>query len=286
MYKFIKTILILALFFLCSCQKNSELPKTIISEVDKSEMILVPAGEFIIGVGESEMEKLKEESSVDKYWFEAETPQQKIYLDAFYIDKYEVTNAQYRKFVEQTNHSPPSVPHTFDKGKLVYGFKPWEDERFNQPDAPVVGVTYYDAIEYAKWAGKRLPTEAEWEKAARGTEPNIYPWGNEWDSSKCNSREEGIWQVSKITEFTGDISPYGIFGMGGNVCEWVYDWYDNDYYKKIVARNPKGAKKGKARSVRGGCWNFSRVLSRCASRNGYPPESSCNYLGFRCVKNP
>ncbi len=239
------------------------MPK-IIKGKDGAEMLLVPAGEFVMG---------SHRDDPDAY--DDEKPAHKVYLDAYYIDKYEVTNALFKGFVEATRRSAP-----------IYRNNP----KFNSPTQPVVGVTPEDADAYCKWAGKRLPTEAEWEKAARGTDGRRFPWGNQWvfpwESQSVSKRANGTNQFSQpmpVGSFPEGVSPYGVHDMGGNVAEYVADFYDKDYYKQSPYRNPKGPLLGK-RTPRGGSWESPerdlRVTYRGASDRFIPFKT----LGFRCVK--
>jgi iron(II)-dependent oxidoreductase len=227
---------------------------------DGAEMILIPAGAFIMGSPEGEGD-------------DDEHPQHTVFLDAFYIDKYEVTNFQYKQFMDATGHGAPDY---------------WNNENYNQPNQPVVGVTWHDAIAYAKWAGKRLPTEAEWEKAARGTDGRIYPWGNEWDSSKCNSGVggDGYQYTAPVGSFPAGASPYGVMDMSGNVWEWCADWSDRNYYSRSPQQNPKGPDSGSERVLRGGSWfNTDRTDLRCAFRVWDNPGFRGHYRGFRCAQD-
>ena len=231
---------------------------TIIGQ-DGAEMILIPAGEFIMGSPEGEGDN-------------NEQPQHTVFLDAFYIDKYEVTNAQYKQFMDATGHKAPEY---------------WDDEKYNQPNQPVVGVTWHDAVAYAKWAGKRLPTEAEWEKAARGVDGRKYPWGNEWNSSKCNSNVGGdeYKYTAPVGSFPDGASPYGVMDMAGNVWEWCADWYDRNYYSRSPQQNPKGPDSGSRRVLRGGSWGYDTDYLRCASRSGSAPADRSRNGGFRCAQD-
>jgi iron(II)-dependent oxidoreductase len=224
-----------------------------IAPYDGAEMVLIPAGKFVMGSSPGEGR-------------EDEVPQHEVYLDDFYIDLHEVTNAQYRLFVEATGHPEPPF---------------WDDERFNKPDQPVVGVSWFDAHEYAKWVGRRLPTEAEWEKAARGIDRRIYPWGNEWTAEgKAMSAPQPVGS-NKL-----DVSPYGIVDMAGNVSEWVADFYSKDYYRSSVSWvNPLGPTVTgfiKLKVIRGASWKeFSSKTARCANRGHNIPSMKFNFVGFR-----
>lgn len=232
-------------------------------------MVLVPAGEFIMG-SNLEVDPLADELD--------EIPQHTVFLDAFYIDKHEVSNADYTKFVEATGH----------RNSLF-----WDNPKFNQPDRPVVGVRWGDVVAYAEWVGKRLPTEAEWEKAARGTDGRIWPWGNEFDPTKCNFDDDGKFDghldgfamAAPVDSFAQGASPYGVLNTVGNVAEWVSDWYDMAYYEISPYRNPKGPKTsgmGK-KSWRGASWFAGLEQMRCAFREYDDIVASGQILGFRCA---
>ena len=246
-----------------------------------SKMILIPAGEFIMGsVDEYDSEQPIHEVYLDGY--DDENPVHRVYLDAYHIDRYPVTNAEYKKFVEATGHRKPSH---------------WKGSDYppDQASHPVVNVSWKDAVAYAQWAGKRLPTEAEWEKAARGTDGRRYPWGDEWDKSKCNVWESGIGGTTPVGKYSpvGD-SPYGGADMAGNVWEWCNDWYNGGYYTISPARNPMGPPSGKTRTkvVRGGAWYgngdsawYSNGDSaRSAYRGNLDPSDRDDDVGFRCAK--
>ena len=223
---------------------------------DGAEMVWVPAGEFLMGSDAGEPDQ---------------SPQRKVYVDGYWLYKYEVTVAQYRKFCSATTRSMPKAPS--------WG---WHD------DHPMTNVAWQDAADYAKWARASLPTEAQWEKAARGTDGRAYPWGNQWDASKCAS---GVGKRLASTQAVGGYpsgaSPYGCMDMAGNVWEWCADWYDGGYYKSAPARNPTGASDGKYRQRRGGSWRYglgSLDSFLCADRGGYgPPASHGDDEGFRCA---
>jgi formylglycine-generating enzyme required for sulfatase activity len=173
-------------------------------------------------------------------------------LPSFQIDKYETTVAQYRMFAEETGHPEP-------RGAF-------SDET---ADYPVANVTWEDAQAYCEWAGKRLPTEAEWEKAARGTEGFAYPWGDEWDSELANTRESGIGGVKPVGSFPEGTSPYGVHDMAGNVWEWVEDWATSEQEAKVI---------------RGGSWDAVNRWAQTFSRNVVLPSYTKDNLGFRCAR--
>lgn len=229
-----------------------ELPKEILVEKDSSVMMLAPAGSFWMGIKEGTTHH--------------DAPFHKVYIDAFYIDKSEVTNRQYAEFIKETGHKEPNY---------------WHDPRFNDPMFPVVGITWQDAVAYAEWAGKRLPTEAEWEKAARGgLDGKKYPWGDELSNEYANYH-------NMISKQVASCSPngYGLFDMAGNVWEWVADLYAPSYYETAPLTNPKGPEIGRYRIIRGGAFNTSGQSLMCGHRHYYDPELSHYFIGFRCVKD-
>jgi len=229
--------------------------EVLINEKDGSELVLIPEGTFVMGDNESKYDEEKPEHTVD--------------LDAYYISRYPVTNEQYRKFIDET---------LYDKPNYLY------DKRFDQPKQPVVGVSWHDAAAYCKWAGLRLLTEAEWEKAARGMDKRKYPWGgDDPDKSKCNYNFN-VAQTTDVGSYPEDVSPYGIYDMSGNVWEWCEDWYQDDFYKTSPEKNPLCDKEGSFRVLRGGSWYYSRRFVRCANRNRNNSDNRYNVIGFRCAK--
>lgn len=236
-----------------------------INPKDGAEMVWVPAGEFLMGSTDAEIAQVvKENPGLKAEWFDDEKPQRKVYLDGYWIYKYEVTVAQYRKFCEETGRKMPKAPS--------WG---WEDKH------PIVNVDWEDVVAYAKWAGCRLPTEAEWEKAARGTDGRRYPWGDKWDKEKCNSWELGKRRTMPVGSFSGGIGPYGCHDMAGNVWEWCADWYGEDYYAHAPSRNPRDPEKGEYRVLRGGGWDGHAINCRCADRIYNNPVVFWSGFGFR-----
>jgi len=221
------------------------------------DMVYVPAGEFIMGSHQRSNEQ----------------PVHAVYLDAFYIDKTEATNAQYRACVEAGLCRAPTI---CDWGEPTY-----EDP--SKIDHPVVCVSWNDAKAYCEWAGKRLPTEAEWEKAARGTDGRTYPWGEGIDCDRAQYSGCGGQTVPVGSKPKGG-SPYGALDMAGNVWEWVADWYDSGYYSRSPERNPLGPDSGELRVLRGGSWVYIPTSVRCAIRDWYIPDKRSSGVGFRCVR--
>ena len=214
------------------------------------EEVLIPAGAFLMGDSR-----------------EKESPVHKVHLDAYWIDKYEVTCAQYRKFLESTGRPEPRY---------------WQDPRFSEDAQPVVGVTWEDARDYCVWAKKRLPTEAEWEKAARGEQSRLYPWGDAYNPTFANTRKSKKKRPMPVGTYPAGVSPYGVHDMAGNVWEWCRDWHGKDYYSTSPARNPTGPKEGELRAVRGGGWNARHVAM--SHRRGVKPDKPDHALGFRCAR--
>ncbi|MFC1717272.1 formylglycine-generating enzyme family protein [Candidatus Poribacteria bacterium] len=241
---------------------------------DGAPMVLIPAGEFQMGTDPAEIPELVQQSGGNAPWFEHETPRHTVYVDAFYMDVYEVTNAQYEAFIDATGHSAP-------------GF--WHDTRYNAPEQPVVGVRNHDAVIFARLAGKRLPTEAEWEKAARGgLVGKRYPWGDDVSHDDANYSGTGGKDVWSSTSPVGSFAPngYGLYDMGGNVWEWCADWYFSLYYASSPPNNPLGPmvpNSGLSRVLRGGCWHSSPNILRVAIREKAHPTETTNHIGFRCV---
>jgi formylglycine-generating enzyme required for sulfatase activity len=227
-------------------------PAKVVKGDDGAEMVLVPAGEFVMGSNDDD-----------------ERPPHRVHLDAYYIDRYETTNALYRTFVSATGRQAPSS---------------WNDPTFNGDTQPVVGASWHDADAYCRWVGKRLPTEAEWEKAARGTDGRKYPWGDPWEASRTNSDESKLGSTSRVGSYPTGLSPYDVHDMAGNVWEWVSDWYSYDYYSRSPGRNPKGPSSGTARVLRGGSWLSEAVRLRAAYRYSYSPGYRFEDVGFRCAK--
>ena len=230
----------------------AEPPGRIWWERAEMELCLVPAGEFLIGSPEGE-------------GYDDEYPQHTVHLDSFYIGRSPVTQAQYGRFVRQADHRVP-----FRDGDWAEPYN-WDQERKTFPqgkaDHPVVLVSWHDAVDYCQWAGLRLPTEAEWGMAARGTDGREYPWGSIWEAGHCNTGEAGIKGTTPVDQYPRGVSPYGMLDMAGNVWEWCQDRY-------VEGRD--------AKVVRGGSWDSLQFGARSAYRPGSSPDNTSNDNGFRC----
>ena len=239
-------------------------------------MIVIPEGEFTMG---------------DNEGLRNERPEHKIWLDSYEIDRFEVTMKEYQKFLDDNYSIEP--PPLWDDGVAVR----------EAADRPAVGVTWEAANKYCKSVGKRLPTEAEWEKAARGTDGRRFPWGHMQPFVDIARYNQGItgWVsytltlapvTSGVTGMsirhglkTGGKSPYGLYHMAGNAAEWVSDWYDRDYYEVSPAKNPKGPESGELKGLRGGSWEDEPRRIRVTARSAAEPEFSDLTIGFRCAKD-
>lgn len=259
------------------------LPLRIRHRGDGAEMALVTAGMFIRGTNAGEPNQ---------------QPARDIWLDAFYIDVYPVSNQRYRQFVEfleatndhaccypaehlssvtrELNHTP----RLWARG--VRGFSEDRLRKLGGEDQPVVTLTWYDAFGYAAWAGKLLPTEAQWEKAARGPDARLFPWGDNWDPRRLNSglREQC---TTAIDAYPQGVSPYGVYDMLGNVWEWCTDRYDRRGYVSGPTRNPSGPASGLDRVCRGGAWNYVSEYATATVRHAFGPSEAYEFVGFRTV---
>jgi iron(II)-dependent oxidoreductase len=229
------------------------LPNTIITVRDQVEAVLVPAGDFAYGIDEARVaeiiEKLKEQPDPI---FKTEKPRTIITVKNCYIDCHLVTNRHYADFMTATGHAAPLF---------------WKDQRWNKPDFPVVGISYRDAEAYARWAGKRLPTEEEWERAARGTDERIWPWGDDFDQRRCNSKEWNAGCTTEVGKFPAGDSPVGASDMAGNVWQLT-----------------SGGWEGFGKAIRGGSYQNSAAYCRTTCRWGIDPDiKGSTWLGFRCA---
>jgi len=241
-------------------RKSKALDTTAVAE---TPVVEIPAGEFAMGL--DGMQALEDER-----------PKHQVWLSAFFIDIHEVTTAQYAVFLSATNRAAPWQWNAVDLTQ--------------HSDRPVIGVDWSDADAYCRWKGKRLPTEAEWEKSARGTDGRLYPWGN-WDPNKdlanfASGARFNYGQVlMPVQSYEHGKSPYGLLQMAGNVWEWVQDWYATNYYEISSEHNPQGPEQGQFKVLRGGSWSDLPKYLLTYGRFKLPPDTRNSYTGFRCAKS-
>ena len=253
-----------------SSKDTSSTASEVIKGKDGAPMFLIPSGPFLMGSNDG---------------LPNERPEHMVTIKAFYIDQYEVTAGRYQKFLEMGKREIPSLTDD-DAGRSL-------------EDRPAVGVTWMEAVAYCAWAGKRLPTEAEWEKAARGTDGRRYPWGAMQPFVDIANYNRGLWVSEAITLVPvgsglegmsvrhglkeGGRSPYGLAHMAGNAAEWVNDWYDREYYQKSPNTDPSGPNSGEKRILRGGSWADLPTALRVTARFSAEPEFEDRTVGFRCT---
>jgi formylglycine-generating enzyme required for sulfatase activity len=218
------------------------------------ELVYIPGGELRMGLAEEE-----------------DAPVHTVRLAPFWMGRTEVTREQYARFMTATGR--PEPPH-------------WKHDLFAKPGSPVVGVTWEDADAFARWIGGRLPSEAEWEYAARGTDGRPFPWGVEPpDRTRAVFHKDiGFDGTSPAGTAPAGASPFGLLDMAGNVFEWCADWYAPDYYAASPRENPPGPAAGKLRVIRGGSWISLPDALRCGAREKYPPEKTSVLIGFRVAR--
>jgi formylglycine-generating enzyme required for sulfatase activity len=229
----------------------------------ETPMVEIPAGQF--AMGSDGVRALEDERPVHRVW-----------LDRFSMDLYEVATAQYAEFLIATQRPAPWQWNSVDLSQ--------------SHDRPVIGVDWSDADAYCQWKGKRLPTEAEWEKSARGTEGRLYPWGDQFPSKDLanfalGARFSYSQVLMPVQSYEQGKSPYGLYHMAGNVWEWVQDWYAVNYYEVSPERNPQGPEQGQFKVLRGGSWSDLPKYLLTYGRFKLPPETRNSYTGFRCAKS-
>ena len=248
------------IFLLIGCNKPTEpsAHPVRISDLDQMEQISVPSGAFEMGANRD-----------DKTADADEIPQHKVYLDSFWLDRTEITNAMYTRCVTAKRCTPPA-----------------HSDRYSKPEYanhPVLGVAWTQAQSYCMWAGRRLPTEAEWERAARGTDGRIYPWGNFPPEKNLLNFNQQMNDTTAVGSYLDGASPYGALDMAGNVWEWAADWYDVYPGGDANASSDFGQK---YRVMRGGSWSGTGNFVRSAYRNRFDPANSYDVIGFRCSRSP
>ncbi len=237
---------------------------------DGAPMVLIPEGSFPMGVPHGDRD-----GGRDEY------PRHDVFVNDFYIDKFELTNGRYLEFVKATKHRIPQNPKNATRNL-------WEGDTITESlaDRPVVNVDWADAQAYCQWAGKRLPTEAEWEKAAKGTADRRFPWGNVEPTNKhLNFNQQWIGEKTLMPVGSYELgkSPFGVYDMAGNVWEWVNDWYDAKYYERSPAKNPVGPESGTKRVLRGSGWQNETPTVRIFTRVDSDPTIRNESTGFRCA---
>jgi serine/threonine-protein kinase len=273
-------------------------------------MVYVPAGQFEMGYSEVQVEEiLRVYNDGQREWYEVDQPAHTVDLGSFWIDQTEVTNAQFCKFLNKRGNLrqegiswlEPGAGH----GGIVYGLIEESDGVFTPKagyeDYPVIEVSWYGAAAYCAWVNGRLPTEAEWEYAARGPDGLLYPWGNTFDGNLVNYRDASFTFTSRgfekdtvyndghaswapVGSYPDGASWCGALDMAGNVWEWVNDWFDRDYYARSPVENPQGPLSGTIRIGRGGSWYDPRWRVCSGERKGLSPSSyRMHWIGFRCV---
>ncbi len=234
--------------------------KTITGD-DGREMVQIPEGPFTMGSREGDPD---------------EAPEHQLFVRTFYMDRKEVTQGEYDRFVRMTKRGKPFVPvFEDDISKIV------------KPELPAMGMSWSDADAYCKWGGKRLPTEAEWEKAGRGEGKRRYSWGDEFGTGQANveGEEDGFKYLAPPGSFESGRSPYGLYDMTGNVAEWVADTYDEHYYEKSPYRDPTGPEEGSHKVIRGGSWRETPNHARLSKRFQARMWRTDSTIGFRCAKD-
>jgi formylglycine-generating enzyme required for sulfatase activity len=252
----------------CEGKPSHEPGETMVWEKDGAVMVYIPEGKFLMGSSEDDTLARADEK-----------PQREVLLDAFWIDQTEVTNQQYQQCVDAGECTLP--------GRLSSNTR---KDYFGNPDYdqyPAMHITWFQAEAYCHWAGRRLPTEAEWEKAARGTDGRIWPWGNEQPNETLTNFMAIVRDTTKVGSYPQGASPYGVFDMAGNVFEWVSDWWAWDTYRKGPDENPQGPETGKDKVLRGGSWVSDADAVRSAYRHAYSPDQypfpHGDHSGIRCA---
>ncbi len=271
--KYTPVLRLCLLIFLTACGSATEpLQQSRVWEKDQKEMVLIPAGEFLMGTNLKDEGNTHQQIGTVKPLYLDQQPEHKVHLPAYYIDQYEVTNSEYKRFLDASDF--PYLPSNWAEGVIPDGEK----------ELPVTNISWMEAWAYAQWAGKDLPTEAQWEKAARGTDGRTFPWGNEYEKGVANVGIDGAKKLMPGGSFPKDVSVYQVYDMAGNVMEWTRDWYqaypDSQYSSKKFGKNFK-VLRGSGSQKAGHYFLESYIYS--FYRTEVPHEEYFDNVGFRCA---
>ena len=255
---------------------------TIAEMAQAAPVTAIPAGAFTIGSKRIDDDPYGLGTQFD----DTELPQQRIWLDAFFIDRHEVSLGEYLAYLGRKKQHPPE-----ELQKLIWHVitvHSVSDQTLTR--WPALYVTWHEAVGYCTSQGKRLPTEAEWEKAARGADGLLFPWGDTPpDGERAMFGQHHVHEIPILAAVDSHLpgrSPYGLHHMAGNVAEWVQDWFGFDYYAYMPGRNPTGPSSGRYKGVRGGSWKSKVIMLRTATRSGSNPDQRSATIGFRCAQSP
>ncbi|NKB71843.1 MAG: SUMF1/EgtB/PvdO family nonheme iron enzyme [Candidatus Latescibacteria bacterium] len=282
-------VLLFALLILSNCSPSPQ-----IEGKDGSVMLLIPAGKFPMG---GKIEELGDHPHKEFPAYSAERPLHTVAASPFYMDKFEVTNARYNRFLEAVKAEGDGTWKHSDQKSDQSHAPTFVSQALRADDLPAVGMNWYSAYAYCNWAEKRLPSEAEWEYAARGHRYRVFPWGDEdpggggiWRtnfSPDVGKDADGFKQSAPPGSYPDGVSPFGIMDMSGNVEEWVNDWLDRGYYAKTQgAQDPPGPSTGTRKVIKGGSFVSQSYQIRIATRLYGPPVAANPQLGFRCAQDP
>ena len=291
------SVLTMIFTFLLACQLSSQQPVASLTEMPHAtfrptvelspelmdaygmSMVLVPEGEFTMGSDAEIVFAICQE-----YYFDCHldsytdgAPPHQVYLNAYYLDKYEVSNSHYKACVDVDICAMPTNVASATR-EIYFGISEFDNH-------PVIYVDWDMAKTYCEWRGAYLPTEAQWEKAARGTDGRLFPWGDEIYPTIANYLNANVGDTVAANIYDMDRSPYGAFNLGGNVSEWVADWYSATYYQNSPFENPQGPETGELRVVRGGSWNARGTGALSVLRREAIPSGNHDGLGFRCARD-
>src|SRR5262245_28295818 len=244
-------------------------------------VVVIPAGEFTMGSKRIDDDPYGLWTQFD----DTELPQQRVWLDEFLMDRDEVSLGEYLAYLaKKKRHPPEELQKLISHVITVHSMSDETLARW-----PVLYVTWHDAVEFCTAQGKRLPTEAEWEKAARGPNGLLFPWGETApDNERAMFSQHHVHEIpilAAVDSLLPGRSPYGVHHMAGNAAEWVQDWFGLDYYAYMPSRNPAGPANGRYKGVRGGSWRSKVIMLRTATRSGFNPDQRSATIGFRCAQS-